>query len=119
MIERRIGKHKISRRGGEGRRKILNDINGAMLASEYQRRYAEKKKEDKDTNERQDIHRQIVALMNYGFPLEEAVARLKDVFPNSKYQMFFENWVKDQYAKIKPSSSSREDDLSLWQMKKN
>lgn len=51
--------------------------------------------------------------MKYGFPVEEAVARLKDVFPNSKYQIFFENWVKDQYAKIKPSSNSREDELSL------
>lgn len=113
MIERKTGKNGNSRKRGDGKKNILNYIDNRILSSEYKRQYAEKKKEDKDTNERQDIHRQIVTLMKYGFPVEEAVARLKDVFPNSKYQIFFENWVKDQYAKIKPSSNSREDELSL------
>lgn len=75
--------------------------------------YRRKKKEDKDTNERQDIHRKIIALVGYGFPMEEVVKRLEKTFPDSKYKTFFDSWVKDRYAKVKPSNSSREDDLSL------
>lgn len=106
MTQRKHNKHK------NPLRKVSYDVNSRFLAKECRKLYIEKKKEDKDTNERHDIHRKIAALMDYGFPVEEAVTRLKDVFPNSKYQMYFANWVKDQYAKTKRSSSSRKDELS-------
>lgn len=97
----------------EKARKAFQKFEAKFESEQVRKKYIERKRNDTDTIERKDIHAEIKRLMNYGFPEEETVAKLKKVFPDSKYQMFFGNWVKDQYGRKKPNSSSREDDLSL------
>lgn len=113
MRQRIMGKNSKVSIDPSKRLRMAEHIGSSYENIQIKEEYRRKKKENKDTNERQDIHREIIALVGYGFPVKEAVKRLEKTFPNSKYKCFFENWVKDQYAKIEPSSSSREDDLSL------
>lgn len=101
----------------KNRKQIMTRIR-AVKERKYEKidwEHREKKQEHKDTKdtiERQDIHEEIVRLIGYGLPKTEVVERLTEKFANSKYQIFFEGWIEDQYAKIKPNDASREDGLS-------
>ncbi len=95
--------------------KVYDRISGSIKYQERKQRYSEQKREDTDTKERINIHFEIKRLIGYGLPKKEVVERLREKFPTSKYQMFFPNWVNDQYEKIKPKFSefSKEKDLEL------
>lgn len=86
--------------------RIVNGVEDKQRRVEYEKR----KKEDTDTNERVNIHFEIKRLIGYGLPQQEIVERLTEKFADSKYQMFFKNWVDDQYKKGKQMNHSREDE---------
>lgn len=112
MKQRRTGKKPIHR-SKNTKSDITQRLDSCYERTRYKKTYEKMKQGNQDTIERQAIQKEIMRLRDYGFPQEEAIRNLKNQFSDSKYQEYFINWVKDQYAKIKPRSSSREDDLSL------
>ncbi len=87
MIQSINGKHKYADK--RKRPEILSYIN--FETDRAREEYRKKKKEDEDTIERRGIYAEIKRLIRYGLPQTEVVERLKEKFPNSKYQMFFQN----------------------------
>lgn len=85
----------------------LDDIQMNQRKEEYRK----SKEKDLDTIERKEIYAEIKRLIGYGLPEKEVVERLTEKFSTSKYQSFFQNWVNDQYKKIKPTNHSKEDEL--------
>jgi hypothetical protein len=65
----------------------------------------DKKKEYKnivseDSIARKNIHIEIKRLLEYGLDKKETLERLSEKFPESKYNIYFQNWIEDCYKKI-------------------
>lgn len=60
-----------------------------------------------DTEIRSLIQKRISDLLQLGFPKDQIVIRLKNEFPNSKYEEFFEGWVEHKLNKM------RKDDIKI------
>ena len=69
------------------------------------------KKESNDTIERKNIHSEIVRLLKYGLGIKDILHILEEKFPNSKYKVFFENWILDAHKKQEKPNISKEDEL--------
>ncbi len=113
-MRQRSGKNSRISLGTSGKRNATRSYERIVSGLEYKQKrveYRKKKQEDTDTNERINIHFEIERLIGYGLPKQEVVERLTEKFADSKYQMFFQSWVNDQYKKRKSMNNSRKDEL--------
>jgi hypothetical protein len=79
------------------------------LAAKQIEYYMEKKKKEEekyknknseDSMERINIHKEITKLLGYGLDKKETLERLSEKFPESKYNIYFTNWIEDHSKKL-------------------
>lgn len=83
------------------------------LTSEYNKQRAYENKltisnQNTDTNTRYDMHKIILNGIIEGQSKEEILNELCKREDFKKYEIYFENWINDQYKKIKKDSEEQE-----------
>lgn len=87
-------------------RRELSHRNAASIISDYEKANA---KMSNDTINRTDIHNLILKLVNQGEGKISILNKLQNQFPESKYSIYFGNWVDDQIEKHKVKNSIDKD----------